>query len=336
MFNIIKKMLPEPIRFKIRFLQQFPRHFHDFFYDFNHYTKYSGSVHPYRSKSNLQSNIIILYHGLEKGLSLRNPRQDFGIQRSYDLLMKLEKYISRFGYDSTAVIAINVLTKYYEFRVKNGTADLKFLKNLSHLRENIPNEYSTEDRGGIIYVEKKKIHESVMSNFENFVKSRYSIRNFSSEPVDDKLIHQAISIATKTPSVCNRQTTKVYIIQNNALRKLILELQPGNRGFGEEIDKILLITSELGYFTHSAERREPFIGGGMFAMSLVYALHSLGLGTCCLNLSLHHKSETIIKKAANISDSEVLIMLIAVGNIPDELKVASSPRRNIDEIFAIR
>ena len=42
-------------------------------------------------------------------------------------------------------------------------------------------------------------------NYENFIKSRHSIRHFGSEAVDVELLREAIQIAQYTPSACNRQ-----------------------------------------------------------------------------------------------------------------------------------
>jgi len=336
MLKKIKEMLPDPTRFRIRFTRNFHRYFRDFYYDFVQYTKYSASVYPAGSKLNLQSLIIIWYHALEKGLALKNPRKDFGIKKSDVLVDYLEKYVDRYGYDTIVVISLNVLQKYREFQTSHGITRDEFAARLSVLRDNIPEPYRSEDRGGPIPVDRETIWKSAKIDFEGFAKSRYSVRQYSGDPVDDDLIKRAVTMAMKTPSVCNRQATKVYMIRDDQLRKTMLRLQMGNKGFGEDADKLLLITSELRYFVQSGERREPYIGGGMFAMSLIYALHSLGLGTCCLNLSQSCQLETKIKKAAGISDSEVLIMLIAVGHIPAELSVAASPRRDIQEILTVR
>jgi nitroreductase len=55
---------------------------------------------------------------------------------------------------------------------------------------------------------------------------------------------------------------------------------------------------------------------------LVYALHSLGLGTCCLNLSVEYKRDQALKQSADIPDTELIMIMIAVGNLPERLKVA--------------
>ena len=169
-----------------------------------------------------------------------------------------------------------------------------------------------------------------------FFACRYSIRNFTDEEVDYNLIEQAIRMAQKTPSVCNRQSSKVYIFRNEEDRQLVLSYQNGNRGFGHLVNKVLIVTSDLQNFVSVGERNQCWIDGGMYAMSVVYALHSLGLGTCCLNWSVEYEVDRRLRKAANIPDSEAVIMMIAVGHIPEQLSVAQSPRKSIEEVMVVR
>ncbi len=63
----------------------------------------------------------------------------------------------------------------------------------------------------------------------------------------------------------------------------------------------------------------------MFSMSLVYGLDALGLGTCCLNWSLKNKQDKQLKMIAGITDYDLVIMIVAVGHLPEKFKVAQSP-----------
>ena len=113
----------------------------------------------------------------------------------------------------------------------------------------------------------------------------------------------------------------------------MLSYQNGNRGFGDKASHVLIVTSDLHHFTSAGERNQCWIDGGMFAMSLVYALHSLGLGTCCLNWSVECDQDRALKNNTLISESEAVIMMIAVGVIPEKLNVAVSPRKPLAEVI---
>ena len=66
-------------------------------------------------------------------------------------------------------------------------------------------------------------------------------------------------------------------------------------------------------------------------MSIIYALHSIGLATCCLNLSLSPKQDKKLLKVAKLQPEEMPIMMVAVGHYKASFKVASSERRDLSE-----
>jgi nitroreductase len=71
-------------------------------------------------------------------------------------------------------------------------------------------------------------------------------------------------------------------------------------------------------------------------MSLVHALHSLGLGTCCLNQCHGPKQDRAIRKLAQVPENEVLLTMLAVGHLPEELDVACSPRKPLADVLVHR
>jgi hypothetical protein len=117
------------------------------------------------------------------------------------------------------------------------------------------------------------------------------------------------------------------------LSHYLLSYQNGNRGFGDRASKVLIVASNLEHFASVGERYQGWIDGGMFAMSLFYALHSLGLGTCCLNWCVKHAQDRNLKESAGIAESDLVIMMIVVGHLPEEFKVAQSPRKPIHEVL---
>ncbi len=62
---------------------------------------------------------------------------------------------------------------------------------------------------------------------------------------------------------------KTVIITNKDGIQRILENPNGNKGFGNEIDKLLILTSDMRYFNWDREVFQPFIDGGMYAMSVI-------------------------------------------------------------------
>ncbi|MEM7316122.1 MAG: nitroreductase family protein, partial [Planctomycetota bacterium] len=155
------------------------------------------------------------------------------------------------------------------------------------------------------------------------------------EPVDISVIKTAVRIAQKTPSVCNRQSGRVHIYGSEADKTRVLSHQAGNRGFGNQAAYVLIVTADLRCFASPGERFQSWIDGGMFAMSLIYALHAQGLGSCALNWSATSDRDIRMRKDAGIPDNEVVMMMISVGRLPESFPVARSPRKPLEEVATI-
>ena len=302
-------------------------------YHFRRYYKWSGVKRKYETQNQLRAVITKDYHKLEKGLSLKAPRVGFGQQAVRRLVSNVRQYDERYGRDETAQVAVNVLTAYYEFNLAHDLEDQDLYQTLTALKNGDHSNGAFTCDGGVEPVTKEQIHEAAVRDLRPFFASRHSIRQFASDEVDISLIEQAVTMAQSTPSVCNRQPWKVHIIENEAVRQKALELQGGNRGFGDQASKVLIITTEMGSYLWPGELNQCWVSGGMFAMSLVYALHSLGLGTCCLNWCLNYRTDQELKKLVGMDDSEATIMLLAVGHLPDRLNVAQSHRRNRQDML---
>lgn len=325
--SILKKLTP------IRLLINYLRFLANYFYDLNRFRENSGTINEFKSQSIHEARLIFHYHQLEKGLSLKEPRVGFGVKKAEAFIKVLLDYLNKYGIDKTSTVCLNVLSEYMKFQKENNFSKTDLYSKIEKLMLDYPININ---EGGTKLVSKQEIYlNSRKFNFEDFTNSRYSIRNFAPGNVDLSLIEEAIRIAQKTPSVCNRQPWKVHVYEEKTMIKKVLEYQNGHRGFSEGIDKLILVTSDLNSFFGVGERNQAFIDGGMFSMSLVYGLHSLGVGTCCLNCSINYQTDKKLRDVAQIGKSEAIIMMIAVGNIPDELRVASSPRKELETVFAI-
>ncbi|MGV8881642.1 MAG: nitroreductase family protein [Rhodoglobus sp.] len=163
--------------------------------------------------------------------------------------------------------------------------------------------------------------------------SRHSVRDFTSDPVPSDLLHEAVRLASYSPSVCNREPWGVYLF-SGADTSRVLAHQSGNSGFGDSVPAVALVSVDLGHFAKVGERNQAFIEGGIFATSLVFALHTLGLGSCMLNLSLTTDRLDALRAEVGAPQSEVLIMMIAIGYARPDHRYAASARRVPANIIA--
>lgn len=333
MLKIVKRIIPEDVKKILRNYFDKVNLKRNFAYDMENYKKYSFGYGDIKTKRHYEADLIFYYHKIEKGLSLPSPRVGFGKKAIEELVEKLEYYTKNYGWDDVSLVSLNNLYEYYKFNSQNNVDLIDLFEKLNTLKSTI-NNVKLVSVGGVDEIYKKDIAKIANINFKDFAYSRYSIRNFAPGDVNIDLIKKAVYIAQKTPTVCNRQPARVYVYSEE-IKKEVLKLQNGNAGFGEDADKILIVTTDLRDFRGVIERNQCFIDGGLYSMSLLYALHSLGVGTCPLNLCLTYDKEKDLKRVGKIGDHEALIMMIAIGNIPEKLKVASSLRRKVEDVLTV-
>jgi len=306
-------------------------------YDFGRYFGYSGLNKSRDGQIQRAARITLFYHQVEKGLSLAAPRPGFGMAVISGLLDDIDAYLAQHGAIEPATTAIAVMRDYvaYHARIDHQVDYVRNRLNDIIGKYHFSPELVGSWQGGAIRVTRDELAEARMAGFSRFFESRYSVRHFSGEAIPPDDIRRAVEVAQKTPSVCNRQSWRVHAFSDAKDMERLLEIQSGSRGFGELASVVLVVTSELRSFLGVAERYQPWIDGGMFAMALCLSFHDLGYGTCCLNWSKEPATDRQMRAAAAIPPSEQIIMLIAVGTLPNEFNVARSHRPPVEHCLVM-
>lgn len=307
-----------------------------YFWDFFRFWRHSGAVvGKRRTRSGASAHLTMEYHRLEKGLSFRNPRLNFGEVLVEKLCTELADYINNYGFDQTAASCWKALDAYHTFHCKHNAINSELLAKFNRIDLSPEQKASADQLNAVTYLSREDVLSSSKIDFGNFVFSRFSVRDFAEKQVDIGLIMEAARIAQRTPSVCNRQAWCLHVYQEPDIVKRVLRYQTGNRGFTRAIKTVLIVTVEEDHFFTPGERNQGFIDGGLYSMSLVYSLHSLGLASCCLNLAIELPGEIGLRRAGDIKPNEAFIMMIAVGHYPENLTVASSCRKNHLDVVKI-
>lgn len=301
-------------------------------YDKNRYLKFSDSL-DVSFRENLIGKIIRKYHVIEKGLTMPNMRGGFGQNVINGLILDCNSYIQYYGLDDSQVKhAISVIIEYqnihadmnYSFDKDFEDNIFIFLKSVSLFSPSCQRELT-----------KLEYFDKSHAPFNEFAKSRFSLRHFTDQEIPYDSIVSALELAQTAPSACNRQTSRVYLYTQKSKIGEILDTQGGNRGFGHLANKLIIITSDVKFFSSDSERNQCYVDGGIYAMNLLYSLHHYGIGACILNCSNSVSKDLKLRKMCDISDSEVFIAMIACGIPPEEFKVARSERYEFDVINTI-
>jgi nitroreductase len=280
----------------------------------------------------LRSWIAADAHKIEKGLALHSPRPGFGKPVVKRLLDHVERYHQDFEPDHITELALNVLEVYRSYSEAHGVDCSELEQRLRDLAVALGDSRDC-GRGGLLKIDRADaLKQAQLPGLGDFFESRHSVRDFSDAPVSMELVEAAVAMAQKTPSVCNRQSWKAYAYVDQEVARKVLACQQGNRGFGDRAAGVVVITSDLRTFFSYGERNQGFIDGGMFAMSVVYGLHAQGLGACCLNWCAELEAERLVRATTGIPAHEAVIMMIAIGHLPESLSVAESVRKPIEEV----
>ncbi|NBM91391.1 hypothetical protein GWI78_15950 [Proteus sp. G2658] len=283
-------------------------------------------------KTKLSCWILQDKHRIEKAFTLPNPRFGFGKDVIERISKNLNIYKSKYGVDNIYQIGISALFSYKEFHQDNN--------------KEVPDFYTLNikqlDKQDISIIEKKagyyipeKLDEISLKAFKKFAQSRHSCRNFQkNKEITDSVIRDIIEISITAPSVCNRQHWRIHFFTGDKMEK-ILSFQNGNSGFTENIPMIAVITSDIRAFYTPNERNQPYIDGGIFAMNVMYAIHSVGLESCPLNWCNSYKQEINFDKLNLIEKNERIILILAMGYSTDSALYAKSPRLPIDNFYKL-
>jgi nitroreductase len=279
-----------------------------------------------KSQENLRARIAISLHFLEYGNALAGSAPGHGLDRALMLAADLETYIARFGPDATTEIALRTLESYLAVNEDSGL-DIAAVEEVIARHEK---SRRTGLRGGVETVTAQDIRSRAMIDFLSFAEARHSIRTYEKGPVALPAIENAVRAAQQSPSSCNRQTCRAYVWTDPEAVAEVLSLQSGNRGFGDQLGGVAVITSDLSHWENAHERYQAWVDGGMFAMSFVYGLHAEGLGSVMLNWSVTHDQDRKLRALTGLQESDLVITMVGFGLLPEKLKVPVSQRKPLD------
>ncbi|EHR1008858.1 nitroreductase family protein [Vibrio parahaemolyticus] len=309
----------------------------DFQYDFVKFKAYS-STFGLDSGGKLEGKIIAHYHVIEKGFSFKNTKLGFAKPVVLDLISLLKSYdeLDLPEYPKQVLHAVLLVERYISFHKKNdydvSIIEREFEK-ISHMLISYKEKQSQGlEHLGTKYIHAKDYKESGLKDFKALMEARVTTRQFKEEVISEELLCQVLDIARHTPTACNRQPVRVHVFNGSKNVRKVLKHQNGNRGFGNQIPGIMVVTFDSSLFEGSFERYQGYIDAGLFSMSLMNALHYQGLGYVALNWCAT-KSQDINFRAdvKGIKEEENIVMMIGFGYPDDTIKSPQSKKRKINE-----
>lgn len=268
------------------------------------------------TKDHLDARLIFHSHSIEKGLSHRDLRLGFGKNALKAISKALARYEeNQFSKASDAYLnTMSVLNAYINIHEESGF-NLTYLRNIlgcTVFDEAVETKSTLGGTSQFTLEDKANNHSKT---FKDLFIGRQSIREYGTDPVSESKIDNALSIALKCPSICNRQSARVIRLQDSKKIISALSIQDGLSGYPTP-PMLLIVLTDTRAFVGINERNQPYVDGGLFAMSLLLSLEYVGLATCSLNTMFRPKQDIAFRELLDIKEYENIIMMISCGNYP--------------------
>lgn len=283
----------------------------------------------------LCADIFRLVHAIEKGLSIEKPRLGFGLPKMQQILDWIEQLESLGEKDQLCVKAANdAFVEYFKYHDEKTFTSDEYISVKQRSEKVLGLVQNSTKCGGTLRVRKKDFDYD-FNQIEKFFKTRHSVRQFTKDKIDLKVLKKSIELAQTAPSACNRQAVRVYVVEP---AKYIYDTKSnleGIGGFTDDVSYFLLITGKLSAYGEF-EFKQFAISASFFAAYLSLALHAYKIGACVIQRSIRATDQwKHFCKLNNIPQDEQLVVMLGVGNLKDEMTVPVSKRYDVDEIMRV-
>ena len=305
--------------------------------EFLRFKKYNLSVGMEEDRS-LSRQLLMYSHILEKGLAMRDSRPFFGRDVVLGLCAFLKQSKGRSGVhpeiQSTAIAVIEAYLKRHE-DVTGDETQMKLIESVKVELASVRSECGTvAGDGGVLFLKAEDI-ERAAKGVGTAIASRHSVRMYEDTAVPQDVVEDCVRIASRSPSACNLQPTRVYAYHDREKIKGLLGIQGGARGFFSEVPLLFVLTYEISLQVGPRSRMQGYTDTGLFAQSLMLALLERGIGSCPLNWAQEVHTDLKLRKLGGIRDSENIVMLISAGKLPKDYQVAASSRLPVEQRLTV-
>lgn len=275
-------------------------------------------------------------HRIEKGLISKPMRKSFAadyIGRTVKTYSNL--VVAQDAFDAgEAQWARDVLARYFEATAESGDSRVKNARKswegVWHAETVVNVDLSPFPYSPM--VPSKELFAAVAE----VARHRRSVRWFEQKPVPRELIEMAAEVGLTAPSACNRQSYRIELLEDEALRQTVAAIPMGTAGFSEQIPLLGVLVGQHRGYEHHRDRHAIYVDGGLFSTGFILALESLGLSTCCINWPEIPQLNDRMSHALGLRDDERVIMLIAIGYGIDAQKVPRSHKRDLKGLLSWR
>jgi nitroreductase len=157
------------------------------------------------------------------------------------------------------------------------------------------------------------------------IKSRRSVRRFTKQAVDEKLVQEIIEAGACAPSGLNNQPWKFVVVRSPAVKDKLAELTH-YRTIIQEAPLCIAVFLDIAL---SYDRTKDVQAIGACMQNMLLAIHALGLGGVWLGEILKNSEKA--KQLLGVSPALEFMAVVALG-FPDEKNITAQ-RKKLDEVI---
>lgn len=282
----------------------------------------------------LSYRVMLRVHSLEKGLSYRNPRA-FGPAKASELMRLLTTAPPEFR-DTTAYrMGTQVLNSWVDFNRANSWGDTELTEIVQTFLATLQGNAEIEEFAGVRRIDGRDRHQWSALPFDDFISSRHSTRRYdSTQSVTDDVLLECVQLAMRSPSACNRQMVRLRVAETPDQKRALYDTLHGTGGIDYDSCRLAVVTFDARSLEFYGERNQGFLNAGLFAMTLVYALHWRGVGSCLLQFGNTFSEERVLARQLGLPPSERIAVGLSFGVLESSDVVPSSVRLNVAEVLS--
>lgn len=321
--NRIKKYIPASAKLVVRKIVSEISLIRSFLYDYRIFR--SAYTDPGNAcVEGLRSWLLQDQHRIEKAFTLPYTKSYFGEFVIRRLVLNYRRYVDLVGEDWISLSVRDALKKYLDHsRGSTSAPNMAQEKLLSEISLALSGAHGCAS--SIVHEVDVSDYFSSDKKFDSIVRGRSSVRDYSERVPTMDVLTQCVELALETPSVCNRRHYRVGFVFGEMVEKVLL-LQNGNAGFRNKIKCVGFVCSDARYFVSHTERKQGYVDGGMFLMSLLNSFHFCELTACSLNWSASVRADKDLHTLLGLPSHYLIVSLFSVGYANEKVLVTESAR----------
>ena len=168
--------------------------------------------------------------------------------------------------------------------------------------------------------------------FINFVRNRFSLRNYDSRQPEREKIEYVLECARLAPSAVNRQPWQLIIAQSAESREKLFECYPRDWFRSAPVIIAVCVNNDEAWTRPSDGKNHADIDGSIIAQQICLAATDAGLGTCWV-CNFDYEATC---RALNLPENVHPVVLIPIGYPAKDVTTPTKSRKALSQIVEWR